>query len=242
MPLNTSLVLDRGGTSLDHIAIGVPDTQQGVRQIAEMTGVEPLIREPEPDQFYWSGAIPLGHGRFLEILGPNPHYKKFNPFIEAVRKLETPHPIFWYVATDDFDAFGAVAKAAKAPLQRIESIRYERDGDLTDYRRAIMGPGFRSTRPCVIQWNARSDWPAETPELQVEALRLFSPEAERLRQLFDHLGIDQKVENGPEQISLTLGTPKGSITLAGPGMVYKGLGAMAAMASMYLSYLLRPKK
>ena len=46
-----SLILDRGGTSLDHVALGVPDTKRGVLEIAERLGYEPTLTEPEPDQF-----------------------------------------------------------------------------------------------------------------------------------------------------------------------------------------------
>ena len=99
------LVLNRGGTPLDHVALGVPDTERGVAEISRLTGFTPTLTEPEPNQFYWSGALPLGSGRFLEILGPNPAFRGFNPFIEIVKRLDKPRPLFWYVATNDFGAF-----------------------------------------------------------------------------------------------------------------------------------------
>ena len=146
-----SLVLDRGGTQLDHIALCVPDTKRGVEEIAAQIGFQPVLTDPEPSQFYWSAAVPLGSGKFLEILGPNPALKKFNPFIEVVKRLPRPTPLFWYVATDDFAAFETAAKAARAPMERVEAIEHEKQGVVTDYTRGYLGPGFLSVSPNVIE-------------------------------------------------------------------------------------------
>ena len=45
---------------IDHIAVGVPDTKQGIQWISELTGSTPRIDDPEPNQWYWSAALNLG--------------------------------------------------------------------------------------------------------------------------------------------------------------------------------------
>ncbi|MEM6476796.1 MAG: VOC family protein [Pseudomonadota bacterium] len=233
-----SLVVDRGGTSLDHVAIGVPDTERGVQEIAERIGFEPLLTEPEPGQFYWSGAVPLGSGKFLEILGPNPAFRKFNPFIEMVKRLDQPRPIFWYVATDDFAAFQTAAKAAGAPVERVQTVRHEKQGVLTDYTRGIIGPGFLSVSPNVIQWRSRNSNFDDSEGLTFLGLELSHPEADRLNTAFTTLGIDQKVHTGPHRMALRLGTPKGEVEFAGEGMEIRGLGAMVKLASTFARWAL----
>lgn len=228
-----SLVIDRGGTSLDHIALGVPDTKEGAVQIAELIGFEPYLSEPEPDQFYWSGSVPLGSGRFLEILGPNPAHKKFNPFIEMVKRLEEPSLLFWYVATNDFQAFETAAKATGAPMERVETVKYERDGILTDYTRGYLGPGFRSVSPNVIEWRARNDRLDDSEGIAFVNLELSHPDADQLNKAFDALGIPQDVRSGPHTMRLKLGTPNGPVEFSNEGFEFLELRAIGTVVSLY---------
>ncbi|MEO1044568.1 MAG: VOC family protein [Pseudomonadota bacterium] len=230
-------VLDRGGTPLDHIAIGVPDTERGVEELGEVLGYKPVLTKPEPDQFYWSGSLPLGAGRFLEILGPNPEYRKFNPFIEIVRRLEQPQPLFWYVATDNFARFEAAAKAAGAPVERVQTVSHEVHGTITDYTRGIIGPGFLSVSPNVIEWRSRFAALTEGDGPEFVSLELAHPEADRLNSAFKVLGINQHVSKGPHRIGLNLNTPKGPVSFAGDGLELRGVTAMARMAGLYFRWL-----
>ncbi|MEL6860188.1 MAG: VOC family protein, partial [Pseudomonadota bacterium] len=72
------------GFQLDHIGLGVSDTQEGVKWVEEQTGAKVDLHDPEPGQFYWSGSLAIGDSSFLEIIGPNPNYKKFHPFAALV--------------------------------------------------------------------------------------------------------------------------------------------------------------
>jgi len=76
----SSLVLLRAhGLAVDHVALGVPDMPAALDQIASDTGATPFTTEPEPGQWYWSGALALGPDSFFEILGPNPDFTGFHP-------------------------------------------------------------------------------------------------------------------------------------------------------------------
>ncbi|WP_299328854.1 VOC family protein [Parasphingopyxis sp.] len=237
--MSSDLIHVRDGSPLDHLALCCPDTRAGIAKVAEITGVTPELGDPEPGQFYWSGGIPLGQGRFLEILGPNPNFRGFNPFMETIRSFDELRPAFWYVGTRDFAAFREAAKAAGAPVQRIETIRYERDGNRVDYQRGILGPGFKGTRPCVIQWNQRPPQMNAPAALTLRSLRLSDPDAVELRSLFATLGIDQPVAQGPAHIAIDLDTPNGPVSFEGPALAFEGIGAMAKMASLYLRHLFR---
>ncbi|MEM1191688.1 MAG: VOC family protein [Pseudomonadota bacterium] len=233
-----SLVIDRGGTSLDHIALCVPDTRKGVAEVAELTGFKPTLRDPNPDTFYWSGALPLGHDRFLEVLGPNPLYRSFNPFIETVKRLDRPRPLFWYVATGDFVAFEKAAADAGAPVERVveQEARYE---DLhISFKRGIIGPGFLSVCPNVIEWRARTSLLSEQPGPVYQGLDLWHPEADRLNSVFSTLGIEQKVQAGEHYMKLRLGTPKGDVSFEGEGLQIRGAGMWLQFAALYARWLL----
>ena len=236
-----SLVIDRGGTCLDHVAIGVPDTRRGSAELAEVLGYEPVLRDPNPDTFYWSAALPLGDLRFLEILGPNPLYKGFNPFIEIVRRLKRPQPLFWYVATEDFGAFEAAARDAGAPVERVVEHDATYDDLRISFKRGIIGPGFLSVCPNVIEWRERTSLLRDHPGPSFIGLDLSHPEASRLNTVFERLGIDQTVEKGPHQMRLKLGTPKGEVVFAGEGLQLRGLSMLPQLASTFSRWLFRPR-
>ncbi|MEM1133803.1 MAG: VOC family protein [Pseudomonadota bacterium] len=233
MTQNPNLVLDRGGGSLDHIALGVPDTVKGAQQIAEMTGVEPFLGpQPGPEQFYWSAALRLGSGRFLEILGPNPDWTGFHPMVDTIKRFTQPQLLFWYVATDDIKAFGEASAALNAPLEMQQTFEHKREDITVSYTNAVIGPGFRSTRPCVIEWHSRSEWMEGEAQLGMKNLQLSSPIAETLNALFASLGIAQIVSEGPEMMTLALDTPKGELVFSAPGIVVEDIAAAQAAAEV----------
>ncbi|MEM9730463.1 MAG: VOC family protein, partial [Myxococcota bacterium] len=228
----------REGSPIDHLALCGPDTRDAVARMAELTGVTAELRDPEPDQYYWSATIPLGQSRFLEILGPNPEFRGFNPFIETVRQFDGLRPVFWYVGTRDFEAFRVASKRAGAPVERIETVTLDRDGERFDYTRGILGPGFKSARPCVIEWRERPPSVTADSQLRLTALRLADPDAASLRETFAALGIEQTVEQGPASLAVDLETPEGPITFEGPGLEFRGVGALVQMARLYVRHRL----
>ncbi|MEM6266271.1 MAG: VOC family protein, partial [Pseudomonadota bacterium] len=199
--------------------------------IADLFGIEPRVGEkPEPEQFYWSGVVPLGHGRFLEILGPNPDWQGSHPMIDVIRHFDEPQPLFWYVATQSIAEFASSANALGAPLEMQQTFHHEREGVSVSYTNAVIGPGFRSTRPCVIEWHSRSEWMDDAPQVTLDRFELVSPIASQLNTLFRELGIRQEVKEGPEAMTLVLGTPKGEVEFSAPGFVVEEIPMPAAEA------------
>lgn len=70
--------------------------------------------------------------------------------------LNEPTLLFWYVATDDFEAFARRAAAAGVPLGHIVTVDPETSANKSDYTRAVVGSGFISQQPGVIEWRRRS--------------------------------------------------------------------------------------
>ena len=236
--MSQPLIKLRAGKPIDHIALCGSDTRQAAKHVETITGVTPQLPDPKPEQFYWSALVSLGAGRFLEILGPNPDYRGFNPLIETVRRFDRVRPVFWYVGTDDFEAFSEASKKAGAPVEKVQRVKYEGASVKYDYTNGIVGPGFRSARPCVIQWRERPSYVGEEEMLKLRALRLSDPNAERLGKLFDSLGIDQQVDTGPATIAVDLDTPNGPVTFEGPGFSFEGFGGLWQLVKLYLRYSL----
>ena len=235
-----SAVVDAlGRFEFDYVALGVNDTEEGARWLAGKTGVSIAKLGPEAGHWYWSNALPLPHGALLEIIGPNPAHKGFHPVKEMPKGYETPTPFFWHLRTTDFDKFCQTAKSSGAPVERIEHIEDDTPYGRRAYTRGVVGPGFRSTRPCVIQWESRPDHPVlkAEPQCKVVDFALSSPRAADLNRLLADLGLSLRASNGPERLSIRLNTPQGELALVGAGVVFEGIGALRQLVKLRLRSL-----
>lgn|GEM_PF-3759172 len=234
------LVIKCGPTEFDHVALGTHDTQKGVAWLANLTGAEPVITEPEPGQWYWSAALPLNDGAMLEMLGPNPDHRGFHPLKALLARFQAPEPFFWHVATSDLGRFVAAVKQAGAPVERIEHLDSETPDGRRTYSRGVVGPGFRTVRPCVIQWISKVDRPGlRRPLCRATGFALRCPKPDRLNRVLEAIGLQLRATDGPQRLDLALDTPKGPIKIAGPGVVFEGLGAIAQFAQLRFASMLR---
>ena len=214
-------VLIRGhGFPVDHIALAVPDTQFGVRYVEQLTGVKPVLTKSDPTDFYWSAALGIGENSFLEVIGPNPGHKGIHPFKSFMAGMKEPAVLFWYVATDDFEAFCKRVEEAGETLSNIVTVDPETSANGSSYTRAGIGKGFETQRPNVIEWRKRSVEQSTDIQCRMTGFSLRHPKPKALNKLFESLGIDAVVEKGPSRIGLTLQTPKGEVTLANPGVKF----------------------
>ena len=225
-----------GRFEFDHVALGAHDTEAGARWLAEKTGASVMKFEPEAGQWYWSNALPLPHGALLEVIGPNPAHRGFHPIKELLKRYETPTPFFWHLGTTDFAKFCAVAKSAGARVERVERIEQDTRYGRLAYTRGVVGPGFRSTRPCVIHWECRPDYPElkTRPQCQVVDFALASPRAAELNCLLAELGLGLRASDGLERLSIRLKTPRGELALAGAGVVFEGFDALRQLVTLRL--------
>ena len=226
------------GYPIDHIALAARDTEEAVAWMQDKLGAAPFLTEPEPNQWYWSGGLPIGQDSFVELLGPNPAHTGFNPIKQIIKQFDEPQLLFWYVATDDFDAFAARAKKAGAPLGRIETVAYEKGTVRVDYTRGILGPGFESPRACVIEWRHRLDHGAVDRSVNITDFKLSHPKAATMNSVYQSLGIDITVAQGPSAMGLTLEGPNGQLVLQNPGQSFSGASALLKMAGLYVGYRL----
>lgn len=207
-----SVVIHRGGSPLDHVALGFPDAREGVALVEEMTGIAVELRDPEPGEWWWSGAMFLGEGRMLEILGPNPEHPPDNPFAFALPNLAEPQLVFWYVGVSDADAFERdLARVGLSRLDRVDVL----DGDFR-YKRGIVGPDYDYVMPMYIEWLTPPPDDGQAEQADLRTWTITSPRAVDLRAAFAELGIEQRVDEGDvSRLELTIATPKGDVTYSG---------------------------
>ncbi len=232
----TDLILTRGhGFQVDHVGLGVPDTPRGVEWLRNETGGNVTLKDPEPDQWYWSGSLDIGDDSFLEVIGPNPAWSKFQPFGALLKTLSEPTLLFWYIAVSDFSAFVELSRSKKAKLERIEEVNLNSSSpEHSSYKRAYIGPGFMSERPNVIEWVRKADpLSDQAPSCTLTDFRLANPKARKINSVFQSLGINVNVKRGPSSIGLTLDTPKGAWSLDNPGIALTMPGMLFEFAYLW---------
>lgn len=233
----SDLILRRShGQQLDHIGLGVPNTEEGVAEIEALTGAKVDLHPPEPDQWYWSGSLAIGEDSFLEIIGPNPEWRKFQPFRTLLGALDAPQLLFWYLAVSDFKQFEQSAKNAGGKLERVEAVNLNGANTAhSSYIRGYMGPGFLTQRPNIIEWRRKPKRDLEKiPECSLKHFGLSHPKAHEINSVFEKVGLDYRVEDGPNTISLSLETPNGEISFSNKGIALGGVSALFQIARLWL--------
>lgn len=209
------------GQQLDHIGIGVPDTEAGIIEISALTGAHIELHDPEPGQWYWSGAMLLAEDSYVEIVGPNPDFKGWHPMHRLATKLTRPTVQFWYIATDDLRGLAEKAAEVGGTVEHMEWINVEEDDpSFARYGRAVLGPGFIPQKPCLIQWDRQVRRLAERgfeAECKLVSLDLWHPTAKAVNPVLQALEIDARLQPGLSRLRLTLDTPNGTVVFDNPG-------------------------
>jgi hypothetical protein len=203
------------GTWLDHVAWAVPDTAAGVEHLRALTGADVHVPDaPETGQWYLSAGLPLGDGRFLEVIGPAPGVRG-HPFGEFLRALPEPRLLFWYVRATDWDEVERLARGAGRPLSRVEDVD---DPDVHAYRRGGLGQELDPVVPNVIQWRRRRPGSLDDGTCRLASFTIGHPEHSSIAHLLTTLGVDMPVAPAPSpRLDLELATPNGVVRLEGVG-------------------------
>lgn len=232
------LVIRRGDMDFDHVVLATRNTREAADWFFDQSGVQPIITEPEPGQWYRSASVPLTQGSFIELLGPAPKHRSFHPIKQLLARYDVPRPLFWHLAAGEFDAFCEAVRQAGARPERIEHLDSDTPDGRRTYSRGIGGPGFRSVRPCFIHWKSRPERAAaKSPQCTATRFTLQDPEPEPLNRLFKGLGLSLRATEGPSSMALEIATPKGPLSLHGPGTIFEGAGALLKTARLYFDYL-----
>ena len=134
--------------------------------------------------------------------------------------------LFRYMATSDWPKMAKAVESGGHVLRNDERVGAP-GRDARAYRRAMIGPGFLSQRPNVIEWHARPG--NADPACELVDFQLSLPDPAGLDRLFAALALPLPVSKGADRIAITLATPDGPVTSENPGfcvspsVLFKGL-------------------
>lgn len=201
--------------AFDHILLGAPDLDVGIRLVEERTGVRAKFGGNHPGAGTRNALLSLGTGHYLEIIAPDPAQANESDMRE-LRELSSPRIIQWAIHTEDIAvAKGMVEAAGIKTVGPKPGSRQRPDGKLLRWQTL----GIEQAAPLVpffIQWEAGSPHPSsDSPRLgTVKSLHFETPQPDELHRILHAAAVEADIRKSiSPRIVLVVQTPKGEIEM-----------------------------
>jgi hypothetical protein len=215
-----SIILDvpvRDATdAFDHILLGAPDLDVGIRSVEERTGVRAKFGGNHPGAGTRNALLSLGTGHYLEIIAPDPAQANA-PDARGLRELSSPSIIQWAIHTENIAAAKSMVEAAGIKTVGPQpGSRQRPDGKLLRWQTL----GIEQTTPLVpffIQWEAGSPHPSsDSPRLgTAKSLRFETPQTDELHRILHATAMQADIRKSTlPRIGLVVQTSKGEIEMS----------------------------
>src|SRR5579862_3009161 len=163
---------------LDHILIGSPDLDAGIKFIEERTGVRAAFGGVHPGAGTRNALLSLGTNRYLEIIAPDPA----QPATEDkrnLRSLEEPVIVGWAQHPGDIEAFAQRMKSEGVEVDGPKpGSRKRPDGRVLHWKTLALKDDAGGLFPFFIEWGAGSMHPSiDAPQgCTLETFEAFTKE------------------------------------------------------------------
>ena len=204
--------------TVDHLVYATPDLQRGVERIEGLLGVRATPGGQHPGRGTRNALVALGPATYLEIIGPDPEQptpKEPRPF--GIDGLREPRLMAWASKATDLEQIAGIAQGHGVKLGPvIAGSRVRADGVLLSWRytdpRTVVAD---SIVPFFIDWG-KTPHPAVTaaPGASLMGLRAEHPDAARVQNMLNQLGVDLSVQQGSSPaLVATIKGPRGTVTV-----------------------------
>jgi Glyoxalase-like domain len=202
--------------AFDHILLGAPDLEAGIRWVEERTGVRAKFGGNHPGRGTRNALLSLGARHYLEIIAPDPAQAQVSDE-RGLRQLSSPRIIQWAIHTEDIAATKRVAEAAGVKTTGPQAGSRQRpDGKMLRWQ--VLG--IEQTTPLLpffIQWGPGSPHPSsDSPQLgTAQSLHFETPQPEELRRILHGVDIDADIRKSDlPRIVLAVQTARGEIEMS----------------------------
>ncbi len=206
------------GLALDHVVWAVPDLDAAIRQIADLTGIEPVSggKAPGREQSH-NALISLGGGSYFEIFSPA-RAGGGGRWGEAIADGKPRIVSYALRATDRFEKLRTAIAARGHGFTGPRAMgRVRPDGGAVNWELLnVTGTPFDDALPFLIDWLGSKPHPSESSPkgATIASFVVAHPQADQLAEVYRGLGIDTPVvRSARHAIHLQLNTPAGKVWL-----------------------------
>lgn len=207
--------------ALDHLLIGAPTLEAGIRWLEDRTGVRAARGGSHPGLGTWNALASLGPMQYVEIIAPDPAQPGIGTFyVPGLRDFDGPRVTSWaargrdlangFPSTlpDDFSCeparSGARVRPDGKPLAwTLAFPRHREEGN------------FGGALPFLIEWESLENHPGGSapPGLTLRSLSIQHPKSVSLGRALASLGIECAVIGAAASIRAELETPRGIVVV-----------------------------
>jgi hypothetical protein len=202
--------------AVDHLLLGVPDLEAGMKWFEEKTGVRPAAGGSHPGRGTRNALVSLGGRHYLEIIAPDPAQAGVdNEMVAGLKKLTAPRLVGWAAASTDLEATIARLDAAKVAHSPVTpGARKRLDGRELAWRTVAVQSDLECI-PFFIDWGTTVHPSVDAPAgARLLALTFRHPKPEALTAELARLGITAVVRESTQAgLTARLDTPRGPVTL-----------------------------
>jgi hypothetical protein len=203
--------------AVDHLLLGVPDLEAGMKWFEEKTGVRPTAGGSHPGRGTRNALVSLGGRHYLELIAPDPAQAGVvNELAASLKKLTAPRLVTWAAASTDLEATLSRLDAGKVVHSpALPGSRKRLDGRELAWRTVGVESEMGELIPFFIDWGATAHPSADAPVgVRLVALTFRHPKPEALTAELSRLGIAAEVTKADQPgLSARLETPRGPLTL-----------------------------
>lgn len=179
---------------LDHILLGVPSLDEGMRAFERATGVAATRGGKHPTLGTENALISLGPGRYLELIAPRADADAADPFVQQLRGLHAPAVVGWAVHVPSAaDAAARLTRAGFRATAPQPGSRVTPAGATLRWTtfEAVPSPPIDNA-PFFIEWDPATPHPSTTSPAGCTLARfdVADPHAAELARLLAALGVD----------------------------------------------------
>ncbi len=202
---------------IDHLLYGVPNLEDGIAHIHQLTGVKPAIGGSHPGLGTHNALLALGDSSYLEIIAPDPNQTVERVWMD-LDKLQRPRLFRWAVARGSLEEVRAKVLSLGVDIGEIlKGQRQTTDGHLLQWAlsdpNVILADGLI---PFLIDWGKQGNPTPTLPKgCELKSLTATHPNPSVSQDILRILGISLKIEKGNTPgLKAKIGTPKGILEIS----------------------------
>jgi len=207
------------GRDIDHIVYSVKDLEAACNDLEKRLGVRPVFGGYHRTQGTKNALLHLGGQIYLELLAVDESNTKIEaPRWMGIDLIDQPQITRWALKSSHLESDSSCLKIYDAKLGEIHGgQRKMTDGGLLTWR--LVMPTCEpkiDVLPFMVDWQASSHHPTDklSKACQLVDLRIFHPEAAKVEQVLQGLGVTLKVEEAANmRISILVDSPNGIVEI-----------------------------